>query len=56
MEGPVEKKSRTDEVENVAAVLYGVDDLRIVTVTMYCTYSSCDPTGRVGEAYSKAWR
>jgi len=30
MEGPVEKKSRTDEVENIAAVLYGVDDLRIV--------------------------
>jgi len=30
MEEPVEKKSRTDEMENIAAVLYGVDDLRIV--------------------------
>ena len=33
MEGPAEKKSRTDEGENTAVVLYGVDDLRIV---IYC--------------------
>ena len=31
MEGPAEKKSRTGEGENTAAVLYGVDDLRIVS-------------------------
>ena len=34
MEGPVEKKSRSDEAENIAAVLYGVDDLRMVILTM----------------------
>ena len=35
MEEPAEKKSRTDEMENTAVVLYGVDDLRIVRL-YYC--------------------
>ena len=34
MEGPAEKKSRTNEAENIAAVLYGVDDLRMVIFMM----------------------
>ena len=34
MEEPVEKKSRTDEVDNIAVVLYGVDDLKIVEIIL----------------------
>lgn len=59
MEGPVEKKSRTDKVENIAAVLYGVDDLRMVTMMLLLLAyinRSCDLAGRMGEANSKGWR
>ena len=37
-DGPIEKKSRIDEVENIAAVLYEVDDLRIVIMMIKCYY------------------
>ena len=34
MEEPVHEKTRTDDDDNVALVLYGVDDLRMVSCVM----------------------